>query len=170
MYAIDKKDQVVELADIPKPDAGAPAPILLADEDRLIVAYYVQGPPIHWDPAELEDPDFEDVTASVSFDFLSFMFGYPNDEAIFGHPLYKRGLRPYGAYEVLDSSWVRKLERMNRAHGLHSPEFFLSFRHIILTFHDTMLECATRHFTVGQANGSPSSAVRKTMSHRVVED
>jgi hypothetical protein len=31
--------------------------------------------------------------------------GYPDNEALPGHPLYSKGLRHYGRYEVLESSW-----------------------------------------------------------------
>jgi hypothetical protein len=42
-------------------------------------------------------------------------FGPSNDEAFSGHPLAARGLTPYGAFKIENSSWVRHLERMNSA-------------------------------------------------------
>ena len=163
MYEIDDKDRIVALDAIPKPDAGAPMPMVVANERRLIVSYLVQGPPTKWDPVELEVSRFEDETATVSFDMLSFKFGYPNDEAMFGHPLYERGLRSYGAWEVLDSSWTRRLERMNRAHDMHNPAIFHSYHHFILTFHDTMLECIANGFNVERHKEAPSEAMRRNM-------
>ena len=55
------------------------------------------------------------------------MFGPPNDEAFDGHPLARRGLRPYGAFEVTHSSWIRQLEQMNSVHPHHSPPLFEGF-------------------------------------------
>ncbi len=163
MYEIDQRDRVVALDGLPKPDAGAPLPLVAANESTLLIAYYIQGPPTQWDPAELEDPRFDDQTATVIFSALNFMFGYPNDEVLSGHPLYARGLKWYGGYEVLESSWVRRLERMNRVHDLHNPDSFLSYHHFILTFHDTMLECVASDFIVERAKESPSDAMRRNI-------
>jgi hypothetical protein len=69
------------------------------------------------------------------------MFGSPNDEAFHGHPLAERGLGPYGAYRVEDSSWIRRLERMNSVHPRHDPERFRALTHCVLSFHDSTFEC-----------------------------
>ena len=79
--------------------------------------------------------------------------GAPNDEAFAGHPLASRGLHPYGAFEILDSSWVRALERMNRVHSRHTPAMFAAYRHFVLTFHDTTFECVAESYACGRATG-----------------
>jgi hypothetical protein len=53
---------------------------------------------------------------------LTHMLGPPNDEDFAGHPLAGRGLKPYTAFRVENSSWLRCLERMNRAHPYHRAE------------------------------------------------
>jgi hypothetical protein len=84
----------------------------------------------------------EEEVVVLRFDGVhSLMFGAPNDEALRGHPLADRGLDAYGAYRVDNSSWVRRLERMNRVHDRHSRERFLRLQQFILTFHDSTLEC-----------------------------
>ena len=56
-------------------------------------------------------------------------------------------LRPYGAFEVKNSSWIRLLERRNRVHSNHSTAKYLEKRrHFILTFHDSMFECVARRY------------------------
>lgn len=137
MYAVDDRDVVVPLTNLPAPDAGAPKPVVLADENRAIVAYYAPD----WDTAKPEDLGDEEV-AVLRFDaVLSFMFGDPNDEALNGHPLFERGLQFYAAHRVEQSSWVRQLELMNRVHPLHNAEAFSRLRHFIVTFHDSTFEC-----------------------------
>jgi hypothetical protein len=43
----------------------------------------------------------------VEFDGpYAHLFGPPKDEAIAGHPLSARGITPYGAFRVEDSSWM----------------------------------------------------------------
>jgi hypothetical protein len=70
----------------------------------------------------------------------------PNDEAFSGYPLADRGLMPYGAYRIERSSWVRRLERMNRVHENHRAERFDRLTHFVLTFHDSTFECVAERF------------------------
>lgn len=87
MYTVDRHDRVEELNDLPQRSAGAPLPLLLAEDSELVLAY-------------LTSSSFDEV-AIVEFDLVAAHYlGAPNDEALSGHPLYKKGLRAYGAYEV----------------------------------------------------------------------
>lgn len=153
MYAVDDRDVVVLLTNLPAPSAGAPEPVVLADEDRAILAYYA--------PEQPEDLGDEEVVV-LRFDAVrSFMFGTPNDEALHGHPLAERGLQFYAAHTVEQSSWVRQLELMNRVHPLHNAEAFLRLRHFIVTFHDSTFECVcSRDPAVSVVRGTtPARAV-----------
>jgi hypothetical protein len=69
-------------------------------------------------------------------------FGYPNDEALSGHPLYSKGLDAYGVCEVISSSWVKTLTEQNRVAFPDTPDSTL--RHFIITFHDSTFECIAR--------------------------
>jgi len=157
MYSVDERDRVAELRDVPQSDVGAPCPLVLASEGKLIVVYFVSNPREGWDGTKVTvvDPNasaepaaivrFSQVTAS--------MFGPPNDEAFSGHPLASRGLHPYGAFEVFDSSWVRRLERMNSVHPHHRPGSYANPRHFVLAFHDSTFECVARGYTCELAQG-----------------
>lgn len=70
----------------------------------------------------------------------------PNDEAFEGHPLASRGLKPYSVFEVKNSSWIRRLERMNSVHRCHRPEGYKMLRHFVFAFHDTTFECVAQGF------------------------
>jgi hypothetical protein len=88
-----------------------------------------------------------EVMVTVTFNMAeAHMFGSPNDEAFDGHPLARRGLEPYGAFEIEHSSWIRQLEQMNSVHPHHSPELFEGLRHYVLSFHDTTFECVAEGF------------------------
>ncbi len=68
--------------------------------------------------------------------------GAPNEEAIAGHPLSDRGLEPFAAFEIKQSSWIRQLEKLNSVHPYHDRERFLeSKRHFVFVFHDSTFEC-----------------------------
>lgn len=103
MYEIDEWDHVVELSDVPRPEPGAACPIVLAEEGRLVLSYQTPNTPSHSLAAT--------CLAMVRFTrpYMHF-FGPPNDEALAGHPLSCRGLRPYGVYRVDHSSLIRRLE------------------------------------------------------------
>jgi hypothetical protein len=49
VYEVDERDRVVELRDVPQSSIGAPIPCVLADEHRVILAYYIEEPDPDWD-------------------------------------------------------------------------------------------------------------------------
>ena len=157
MYTVDQRDRVVELRDVPQSDVGAPCPLVLAKEGKVVVVYHRNDVHPGWDGTTVTRLGPETAggpAAIVRFHGVkASMFGPPNDEAFAGHPLASRGLRPYGAFEVLDSSWVRRLERMNAVHPQHRPESYLKYRHVVLTFHDSVFECVARSYACELALG-----------------
>ncbi len=163
MYRVDDRDKVIELRDLPQCSTGAPCPIVLAAEHALIVAYFVESVDPEWDgtSARMVGPNTRgEPAALVMFSMAkASMFGPPNDEAFTGHPLASRGLRPYGAFEVLDSSWIRVLESMNAVHPSHRPEHYSAFRHFVLSFHDTTFECVARGYSTSLVDGSVTAAI-----------
>jgi hypothetical protein len=138
--------------------------MILVDEGHLHLAYYLQNTPAGWDGTSVravsEDTAGE-LVALVSFDHpYAHMFGPPNDEAFEGHPLAVRGLQPYSVFEVRDSSWIRRLERMNSVHEHHLPERFAKYRHFIFAFHDTTFECVSEGFSFSVHTGSVAQVLR----------
>lgn len=164
VYEVDSLDTVVELRNAPLPDIGAPLPMLLCDEHQVLLAYLVSEPDPRWDGsyATVVSPESEGMAvACVQFKRPSaHMFGPPNDEAFSGHPLAARGLRPYRVFEVQNSSWIRKLERMNSVHHRHDRARFLEgLRHFVFAFHDSTFECVADWFEVEVIRGSMHSAL-----------
>lgn len=167
MYEIDEKDRVRELTDLPRPDVGAPLPAVFASEDALHLVYLVADAVPNWGdtPARvLSQISSHPNVAIIRFDACTHMFGPPNDEAFQGHPLAARGLRPYAVWEVENSSWIRKLERINSVHPSHSPEHFDDFRHFIFAFHDSTFECVATGFDWRVEFGSVKSALQACVS------
>jgi hypothetical protein len=73
-------------------------------------------------------------------------FGYPNDEALPGHPLYAVGLETYNCYEVLDSGWKTEIDRQNLVSFPEWPGY--AVRHFAFVFHDSMFECLAEDLIV----------------------
>jgi hypothetical protein len=163
MYQVNRQDRVIELKDVPQSCTGAPCPIVLADEHTLVLAYYVVAPNEPWygKIVRMVGPESEgQPVALVRFHIcLASMFGPPNDEAISGHPLSGRGLRPYSANVVEKSSWIRALEKMNSVHPRHRPDAFARYKHFIFGFHDSTFECVASGYEVHHRKGSLWSMV-----------
>ena len=161
MYQVDERDKVIELENVPPSSIGAPLPIALSDEHRILLGYIVEDQSSDWDGSDVRvvGPDTPgESLALVEFNsYSTFMFGAPNDEAFSWHPLAKRGLHPYTAFRIEDSSWVRQLEHMNSVHPYHKPERFERLKHFIFAFHDSTFECVAEGFVVSKHEGSLQS-------------
>ena len=160
MYQVDEKDKVIELKNVPQSSVGAPMPIVLSDEHKILLAYLLQDEPNWNNPTSVDFQRNGESIAIVEFNLSrSFMFGSPNDEAFSGHPLYERGLRPYEVFEIENSSWIRKLEKMNSVHEHHKPEHFEKYKHFVFAFHDSTFECVAESFEFSIHEGSLESAL-----------
>lgn len=127
---------------------GAPTPVVVATEQITRVAFLDN------------DVASEDLPAqAIGFtDCLSFRFGFPNDEALAGHPLFDAGLDGYGAYKVLASAWLEELRSIEASHE-QAPEVpFERHRHYVLVFHDSTLEAiATDILPMGRYQSLPDA-------------
>jgi hypothetical protein len=159
MFSLRSAEKVVALEDFPQSSIGAPCPAIIATEHSLTVVFYVEERDSNWDGTYVRVVDVnssEELTAIVQFERPSIhTFGPPNDEAFAGHRLASKGLRPYCAFEVLDSQWIQQLEKMNSIHPMHDRKRYIEGkRHFILTFHDSTFECIARGFHVEIKRGS----------------
>jgi hypothetical protein len=162
MYEVDDRDVVVPLEGIPQSSTGAPLTLIMADEHFVVLAYHMQAHrPWTGVPQMISAVDSDEPIAIVRFDGHTHMFGGPNDETLSGHPLWGRGLKHYGAFRIENSSWIRKLERMNSVHRMHNPDTFWKLQHLALTFHDSTFECVCKGFEVSTAQGSIHEVVPK---------
>jgi hypothetical protein len=161
MYSVDKQDKVIELEQVPQSSVGAPLPIVLSDEFKILLLYIVQDTPADWDGSSVRiiDPGTPvESLALIEFTgYSSYMFGALNDEVFHAHPLAARGLHPYGAFQIENSSWIRQLAKMNSVHPDHDPERYKRRRHYVFSFHDSTFECVANGFTVSTHEGSLES-------------
>ena len=169
MYEVDHLDKVVELTNVPQSSVGAPLPFVVSDECNVVLAYLVSERDPAWDGTYVNvvGPDSEGkLVAILNLESpYIHMFGPPNDEAFSGHPLAERGLSPYAAFEILQSSWIRKLERMNSVHPHHRPGMFSNERHFVFAFHDSVFECIAHGYTTKLVRGSIRSVLPLMMEY-----
>ncbi len=163
MYEVDHLDRVIELQGLPQASVGAPCPAVLSDEHTSALAYYVQEIPDDWDGTDVRvvDPVSSDEPVAIVqlTGCYATMFGPPNDEALHGHPLADRGLKPYSTARVASSSWIRRLARMNSVHPDHRDAAFDGYQHLVFAFHDSTFEVICRDLSVTLARGSISSVI-----------
>ncbi len=120
-------ERVVELDLGVYPEPGAPVPVLVQGEiDCFLVFLAVEKP-----GGDISTAVVEAVGCEIT------RFGYPNDEALAGHPLWGHGLAFYAIAEVINSSWIAQLNSQARTAGFERR----AKRHFIITFHDSTFEC-----------------------------
>ncbi len=98
---------------------------------------------------------------------LQTRFGYPNVDALPGHPVLSQARDGHGVYEVLNSSWLAEVERQNR---IVFPTYsFAGVRHFIVTLHDATLECLASDLVL-QACLDDSEAARRLVIDRAFRE
>jgi len=154
-------------------DAGAPIPHVLAANGLVYLAYLTEIADPDWDGKNVKivspsNPSEERI-ALVKFESCrSHRLGDPNDEAMNGHPLWGRGLEPYRAHIVENSTWVRQLMQCNSKHPYFSENHWRNCKHYLLMFHDETFECVADGFKI-ELHYEPFSKVLQTAVDRLVQ-
>ena len=142
--------------------SGAPLPHLLRSDNRTLLLFVLEDVDPGWDGSfpRIVGPTTERDIAVVEFDqCVSAKLGMPNDEAFHGHPLAGRGLRVYGAFEIVNSGWIAELAAINAVHPKDDPATWSGLTHFILGFHDSTFECVALRFRVETRRGSIADAL-----------
>jgi len=145
-------------------DIGAPLPHLLATGHRAFVLFYLSMGDPDWDGSSVRIVDPAAAEAEplgvVEFHHVhSIKLGGPNDEAIGGHPLCGKGLRPYSAHQVVNSRWITAEEQINSVHPSHRGGWHERLNHYLFCFHDETLECLAEGFTTERLVGAPHAVL-----------
>jgi hypothetical protein len=134
-------------------DAGAPMPHLMVSDTKALLAFLLSEPDPAWDGSyvTIKSPGDEQPQPLGLVEFehcTSAKLGAPNDEVFNGHPLYGKGLDFYGAQRVVNSRWLKELEKINSVHRMYHPESWRARNHYIFWFHDSTFECVADSFKV----------------------
>ena len=108
--------------------------------------------------------------ALVEFeDCLITKFGYPNDEALPGHPLYAKLEEAGGCYDIYkikNSSWLKKVEDQN---NVSFPGTTYKRQHFIVLFHDSTFECLAKDMKVSIIK-EPYNSVWNIITERIMNE
>ncbi len=88
-------------------------------------------------------------------------FGYPNDEALPGHPLYANGIDHHWIYEVQEPSWLEQIKIQNAVSFPVKSRW--SQRHFIVTFKDSTFECLADDYQVSTSQQDPRQTVENAL-------
>ena len=148
-------DRVIEL-DLPwQMTPGADCPVVLQSNGVAVVVAYASHSSGH--EGESVVLTFDRCTAS--------RFGYPNDEALAGHPLYGRGLTFYAIHEVLNSAWLTAVQAQNRV-AFPNSTWAADRRHFIVTMHDDTFECLAASVT-GRYSADPRPELLASLARQL---
>jgi hypothetical protein len=171
--AAKKGEEYAEPCGFPlKWDAGAPMPHLMANDNRALLAFLLREPDPNWDGSSVTIKSLADEQpeplALVEFEHcISARLGAPNDEVFAGHPLSGKGLEAYEAQRVVNSRWVKEIERINSVHPMYRPESWHSLNQFIFWFHDSTFECIARSFKV-ETHRTSMKALLNVMLERLI--
>jgi hypothetical protein len=155
-------ESIVELEIGVVPEAAVSGAMVLQDEYATYLAFNAMS-------KGADGKRHDSGTAIVTFKrCLLTKFGYPNDEALAGHPLYDRGLQFYGVFEVLRSSWASAVVAQNRRSFPATRDDYAG-RHFVFTFHDSTFECLADELAV-ELSREPYAEILARLSSRLLSN
>ncbi len=144
LAAAKGQDYAVELDIGCEPNSNASGEIFLQSEfgDSILIFDAIGSP-------NTGEKRYKDIgRAIIRFErCYQSKFGYPNDEAFSGHPLYCKGFSGYGVFEVVGKSWEQELIRQNRVSFPNTGDSW-GLRHFLFGFKEHVLECLAEKLKV----------------------
>lgn len=134
-------------------DTSAPCPYVISANGRAFLIYYISESDSNWDETytNVIDSTSDEVLPLALVEFIrcyAIKFGGANDEVINGHPLWGKGLVPYGAHIIENSEWLKHEMEINSVHSYYNKERWARKKHIVLLFHDELFECITEEYKI----------------------
>lgn len=158
MYKIGDKDSIEKLTDVPIMDVGAPLPIMMRNDSDLVLGYIVSSSSPK--PYEKHVEVIKGETGYGRFALIRFWRSIagvsclPPEDDIDKHPLSARGLRPYMAVKVNNSSWLHLTKEIYKIEDE-------KMNHFIFTFHDSSFECLARSYWVTVFEGCTEETLKE---------
>jgi hypothetical protein len=171
--AAKKGDEYAEPCGFPlKWDVGAPMPHLIVNDHRALLGFLLREPDPNWDGTYVTIKSPSDAQpeplALVEFErCISARLGAPNDEVFSGHPLHGKGLEGYTAQRVVNSRWLKEIEKINSVHTMYRPESWRDLNHFVFWFHDSTFECIARSYKVETYRTSMKDLLRVMIERAV---
>lgn len=92
-------------------------------------------------------------------------FSCVSDEIITGHTLFGKGLRAYGLFKVVNSTWINELRICDAVHPQHNEAHWKAAEHYLLCFKDRMCEVVTSKKPSWHSFTTKNEALRSSLAH-----
>lgn len=150
-------------------DTGAPCPYVISAGGRAFLIYYINEIDPNWDGTytNVIDSSSDDILPLALVEFIrcySIKFGGANDEVINGHPLWGKGLVPYGAHIIENSEWLKHEMKISSVHSYYNEESWDVKKHIVLLFHDELFECITEDYKIEVIRDSFNNVLKEAQN------
>ena len=133
-------------------DFGAPLPTILANENKLLLLFH-----------KIFQKDNE-VIRIIFKNYVSFKFGLPSEDSSEGHPYSKYGLGSEDVVEVINSDWIKEIDKIEQSSEDYDKDRFNKLKHYIFLFHDSTFECIAESFEIEELKGkSRADALTKAI-------
>lgn len=139
--------------------SGAPLPFMLAGEHRLRLLFYAE-----------EAGSGRTAIAIVRVDHqVALSFGLPHENSSSGHRLAALGFEMEAAFEVVNSTWIDDLRRMEAGGWQPNLAWLADQRHFIFSFRDRVVEFVAPSFQF-ELTDEPYEVVLKRMLDEAIDD
>jgi len=157
-------DEIIELDLGVIPEAAISGAVCLQTEVITFLTFNAMRPTARMSP--YGGPYLENAgTAVIEFKrCIVSRFGYPNDEPRSGIPQYQSV--DYGIYEVLNSTWIQEVVRMNRYSFPKTQDDYVK-RHFVFGFHDSTFECLADDLDL-QVTNEPFDVIFDRIKRRAI--
>ncbi len=148
-YVANGRERLIRRADLPQPLPGAPSPLFVGDEHRVLLAYFAKDDDDVCDSEGVVEPQLiepnavDQLVAVCAMDYYAVQSEPFHWESLERHPLRDKGLRLCSVFELKASSWNAELAPPDK--GLLNPRKFERWKHMMFVFHDSIFEVVCRN-------------------------
>lgn len=148
----------LDLGVIPSP-AGS-GELLLTNDDAVAIMVFV---------GSQQNGRANPVVIATFHGCQQVTFGYPNDSAQSGHPLYQHGEWAYGFHKVLNSGWQRRLAEQNRVAFPTWKPTGPPLHHFLVAMHESLGESLAEDVSVEITVGTFEEAAKTALARVMAE-
>ena len=156
-------------------DTGAPMPRVVSSGPVVLLLYLTADTNADWDGTHVTvvDPagSAAQELAVVRFERCEAYKLAPPDEGVLArHPLHNKGLEPYAAHVVENSSWIVEYETINGTRLPSTSGESPDYAHYLLVFHDEIFECIATRYAIDRFRGTFAEALSHCEKHVLESD
>jgi len=165
-----KHEELKKLTRIPRSNRNLQTPAFVGVGEDLYLSYYVESYDKNW----LGDLSVNPTQAInhvphviLHFRQLAFYSSTKyQDDTLTLHPMYSKGLRPFGQFEVLNSLKIAQIRESFDASISEQQALPDELRHFIFSIHGHVIEIICHDFAIHKETGAVFSSIENLIQGR----